>query len=92
MTEEELVAEYDIPSPKEYLKKLNMRGSKMIAYDNAVALMNEHTVAYYKGRVRLIEKRAYSAMELADKLYMIHVSMCKGIHEAIEEIENEDAV
>ena len=77
---------------EEYLVITKVEPEKVYTKEEALRIMNEHTIGIYKGRVRLTEDKTFTGYEIADKLHTIEAVFIEGFEKAVEAIESEEAM
>lgn len=73
-----------------YLLIANIKPEDNFTKEEAVKIMNEHTIGIYRGRVKLREDKVFTGREIADKLHTIEAVFEEEFEKAVEEIEAEE--
>ena len=74
----------------DYLENIGGEADTFYSHEEASQLVNENVIGIYKGRVKLVEIRNYTGVEIAEKLNTIHQSFEESFLEALEEDEREN--
>lgn len=75
---------------EEYMKIANIKADDTFTKEEAVKIVNEHTIGIYKGRIKLTEEKQFTGFELADKLHAIESVFEEEFEKAVEKIEAEE--
>ena len=75
---------------EEYMQIANIKAEDTFTKEQAVKIVNEHTIGLYRGRVKLREDKVFTGHEIADKLHTIEAVFEEEFEKAIEEIDMEE--